>query len=73
MDNAVTLISTLGFPIVACIALAFYIFKQNDKQMERMNKQDEKIDSLNEKLFTIIEDNTRALNNINDVIEKLKV
>lgn len=57
--DIVQLIGSLGFPIVACIAM--YI--QNNKLNERHDKE---IDQLSE----LIKDNTRSINNLADLIER---
>lgn len=52
LNDIVSLISSLGFPIVACIAL----FWQNNKQEERHRDEMEKVtESINNNTTAIIE------------------
>jgi hypothetical protein len=58
MNDVVTLISTLGFPIVACIGIAWYFVKvqeRNDATIKELSK------ALNE--------NTIAITKLNDKLE----
>lgn len=56
--SIVTLISNVGFPIVACGAMFFMMNKQNERHESEMNKMRESLDN-----------NTKA---INMLAEKLK-
>ena len=57
-------ITTVGFPIVACIALFYYIYKQSERHKEEINKLTE---MHKEELNAI----TQALNNNTVVLAKL--
>lgn len=37
MQEVLTAIATVGFPIVACIALFYYIYKQGERHKEEIN------------------------------------
>lgn len=44
-DAVLQLISTLGFPIVCCIALFWYMVKQRDLHKEEINELKKSIDN----------------------------
>ena len=44
-NAVIQLISTLGFPIVCCIALFWYMIKQRDLHKEEINELKKSIDS----------------------------
>ena len=46
MSNVVSLISSVGFPIVACIALFWQLNKTNEMHREEMNMIKDSIDEL---------------------------
>lgn len=43
MDNLVTLISSLGFPIAACIAMGWYMVRKMDAMEERHKEEVDKL------------------------------
>mgnify|MGYP003571268146 CR=1 FL=1 len=45
-DSVITLIGTLGFPIVMCGALCFYIYKVQTKLQEIINDNTKAIEKL---------------------------
>lgn len=55
------LISTLGFPIVACLALGFFIKYIFDINREDRTKMEEKYETLVDKTTEAIKNNTVAL------------
>lgn len=57
-----TAISTVGFPIVACIVLAVILYKQNEAHKQEMNEVKEAINN-----------NTIALTKLTDKIEFTEV
>ena len=57
-QSALTAISTVGFPIVACIVLANILYKQNEAHKMEMNEVKEAINN-----------NTLALTRLTDKIE----
>lgn len=64
MNEIATLISTLGFPIVACIGLAWfckYMIDQSNKNIERMFEMYDKANS----------ENREAIERMTDAVEKL--
>lgn len=64
MNDIATMISTLGFPIVACIGLAWfckYMIDQSNKNIERMFEMYDKANS----------ENREAIERMTDAVEKL--
>ena len=62
--DIVTTISTLGFPIVACIALGWfckYMIDNNNKNIERMFEMYDRSNS----------ENREAIKNLTDAVNKL--
>lgn len=57
------LLSSTAFPIVACIALAWYIYHTNTEANKR-------IDALNEKVMTALQNNTAALTKLAEKLEE---
>lgn len=49
-NDLASLIGSLGFPIFACCALGWYIYKTEDKQTEALTKLTEAINELLTKL-----------------------
>lgn len=69
MDNIAQIISTLGFPIVACIGLAWfckYMIDNNNKHIEKMFNMYEKANDDNRKA---IENCTRAIDRLCDQLD----
>ena len=70
MENIATLISTLGFPIVACIGLAWfckYMIDQNNKHIEQMFAM---YAQANQENRNAIEANTKVLERLCDKLDK---
>lgn len=57
------LLSSTAFPILACIALAWYVYHTNEQNTQR-------IDALNEKIMTAINNNTEALTRLSEKLDK---
>ena len=64
MDEIMTFISTVGFPIVMCLLLFWYIRDTNDKMSEEIRTMK---DAYKEEIMKM----TIALNNNTTMIEKL--
>ena len=64
MDGIVQIITTVGFPIAACIGMAWYVKYQTDS-----NKSD--IKEMRETYAKRIEDATKALNDNTIALQKL--
>ena len=70
MGDITTMISTVGFPIVACIGLGWfckYMIDQNNKNIERMFEMYAKANDENR---VAIERMTEAVNKLCDRLEK---
>lgn len=70
MDNIASIISSLGFPIVACIGLAWfckYMIDNNNKHIEKMFDMYEKANNENR---AAIEACTKAIDRLCDKLEK---
>ena len=68
MDNYVQLISSLGFPIIACIYMALYV-----KEQTKSNREDVKeLNSQHSKEMSVFKDEIKeALNNNTIALTKL--
>lgn len=51
VDTIVALISNVGFPVVVCVALFFYMEKQNERHQNETDKLNETVQS-NTKVLT---------------------
>ena len=71
-QNIATLISTLGFPIVACVALGWFCKYMIDKNNESINRMFEMYDRQNESNRQAIADCTKAIDRLCDKLELLK-
>lgn len=63
-NEIISAISSVGFPIVCCGILMWYVFKTNNQNREDIN-------SLNEKYQTQIDKVTEALNNNTLALQRL--
>lgn len=70
MDISVmqTLISTLGFPIVMCLAMCYYIKYTGDKNREEVQKITEAHKAEEETLAKALDNNTKALEQIEQIL-----
>jgi hypothetical protein len=72
MNDIPSMISTLGFPIVACIGLGWfckYMIDQNNKNVERMFAMYDKANTENREAIKAC---TEAVNKLCDKLEDLK-
>ena len=51
IDSVIQLISNVGFPVAVCIALFFYMEKQNERHQQETDKLNETVQS-NTKVLT---------------------
>ena len=51
IDSVTQLVSNVGFPVVVCIALFFYMEKQNERHQQETDKLNETVQS-NTKVLT---------------------
>lgn len=69
MGDIATIISTVGFPIAACIACGFFIkwiIEQNNKNMESIRAEQANI---NRTMQQAINNNTKALQELIDKLD----
>lgn len=74
MDNYVQLIGTLGFPIIACIAMAIYVKEQtknNREDVKELNaKHSEEMLEFKEEIKTALNNNTIALTKLCEKLDE---
>ena len=51
IDSVIQLVSNVGFPVAVCIALFFYMEKQNERHLKETDKLNETVQS-NTKVLT---------------------
>jgi len=75
MESVVTLIQTLGFPVVCVVALAWFIYTawnkleaKNEKQIEQMSAR---CQAREDKLYEQIDKFNTTLNNFNETLVKI--
>lgn len=76
MENAVSLISSVGFPIFMCLVMMYYIKYREDKNTENTNAlnkahTEEMLEFKNE-MTTALNNNTEALNRLSEKISLMK-
>lgn len=72
MNDIPSLVSSLGFPIVACIGLGWfckYMIDQNNKNVERMFQMYDKANTENREAIKAC---TEAVNKLCDKLEEIK-
>lgn len=72
MNDVMTMISTLGFPIVACIGLAWFCKFMIDQQQKNIDKMFEMYDKSNAENREAIKACTEAINRLSDKLEDIK-
>ena len=70
MQDILTAISTVGFPIVAAVGLGWFCKYMIDQQQKNIEKMFEMYDKANAENRQAIEANTRALEKLCDRLEK---
>lgn len=74
MDNFVQIISTLGFPIVACISMAIYVKEQtknNREDVKELNAQHSKeMNAFKDEIKEALNNNTIALTKLCDKLDR---
>lgn len=63
-ENFVTIVNGVGFPIVVCVFLVWYIYKENKRRMEEKEEYESKQNDLYLKLSQSVDNNTAALNKL---------
>lgn len=72
MNDVMTMISTLGFPIVACLGLAWFCKFMIDQQQKNIDKMFEMYDKSNAENREAIKACTEAINRLSDKLEDIK-
>lgn len=76
METWVQIISSLGFPIVACICMAKYVKEQtkaNREDVKELNKQhSEEMNAFKDEIKEALNNNTMALNKLCEKLEREK-
>lgn len=63
-ENFVTIVNGVGFPIVVCVFLVWYIYKENKRRREEREEYENKQNDLYLKLSQSVDNNTAALNKL---------
>lgn len=63
-ENFVTIVNGVGFPIVVCVFLVRYIYKEKKRRMEEKEEYENKQNDLYLKLSQSVDNNTAALNKL---------
>lgn len=63
-ENFVTIVNGVGFPIVVCVFLVWYIYKENKRRKEEKVEYENKQNDLYLKLSQSVDNNTAALNKL---------
>lgn len=72
MNDVMTMISTLGFPIVACIGLAWFCKFMIDQQQKNIDKMFDMYDKSNAENREAIKACTDAINKLSDKLDDIK-
>ena len=72
MNDVMTMISTLGFPIVACIGLAWFCKFMIDQQQKNIDKMFDMYDKSNAENREAIRACTEAINKLSDKLDDIK-
>lgn len=70
MNEIISIISTVGFPIACCLGLGYYVFKVTDSNRQELKNVNEKLQEIIEKTSECITNNTNALNELKESILK---
>lgn len=72
MNEVMNMITTVGFPIVACIGLAWFCKYMIDQQQKNVDKMFEMYDKSNAENREAIKACTEAINKLSEKLEDLK-
>ena len=70
VNDIVTIITTVGFPIVACGGMAWYVKYITDKNREEMNAERIQHNEEMTKVTEALNNNTLAIQKLTDYIER---
>lgn len=63
-ENFVTIVNGVGFPIVVCVFLVWYIYKENKRRKVEKEEYENKQKDIYLKLSQSLDNNTAALNKL---------
>lgn len=72
MSDISTMISTIGFPITACVGLAYFCKVMIDKNNENLNRMFELYGRANDENRKAIDKCTKAIESLCDKLDSLK-
>lgn len=70
--DTIQMITTVGFPIVACLGMAWFVKHITDKNNERLDKQNEQHSEDMKNVTTALNNNTIALTKLAERIDSDK-
>lgn len=73
MPDYVALIANLGFPIVACIGMAWFVVKQIGAIKEELKEQRDAYAEDHDKIIEALCNNTIAMNELSNAIKNKEV
>lgn len=73
MQDVLTIISNLGFPIACCVFLGWYCKYMSDRLFESVNSITEKYDSLVRSQQDVVTNNTAALTELSGKLHELAI
>lgn len=71
MNEIVSIITQVGFPIAACVAMGYYVKYTNDKQRDEVSSLNERHAEEMKSLSSALENNTIALTKLCEKIDKI--
>lgn len=72
MNDIITAISTLGFPIVACIGMGWYVKYQTDANNQEVSEMRKEHKQEIDKVTKALNDNTLVIQKLCDKLDKIK-
>ena len=72
MEDIITTISNIGFPVTCVIGMGYYFVNQSKYDRDENSKREERLFSMLESNAQVISENTRAIENLKAVIERGK-
>lgn len=72
MNEIITAISTLGFPIVACIGMGWYVKYQTDANNQEVSEMRKEHKQEIDKVTKALNDNTLVIQKLCDKLDSLK-
>lgn len=72
MNDIITAISTLGFPIVACIGMGWYVKYQTDSNNQEVSEMRKEHKQEIDKVTKALNDNTLVIQKLCDKLDRIK-